>query len=393
MNKVFLLFIAQVMIVFSVFGQITFQERISGDETEFGESVKQTSDNGYVIAGWTSSFGAGNYTYDALLIKFSSLGVIEWAKMYGGADQERIFSVQQVSDGGYILAGITKSFGPDDSEDFLLIRTNSVGDTIWTKIYGDLSINKEDLAYSVIETTTNDFVVVGCSSDWEAFVIKVNSSGNLLWSKKYGYGNYSTDEAFDIKETNDGGYIIAGRATDSEDGYYFDAFLLKTDINGNVEWFKTYGEIIEDDAARSVIQTSDNGYILVGETQSYNTNMDILVIKTDSFGTPIWAKTYGGAASDYGYSIKENGSGGYFIGGYTYSFSGDEAYIININSTGNTIWSKIYGLSGAAYIYDIQTTFDGVIVFTGDYGSDIYFGKLDGVGNSGCNQNDVITDV
>jgi hypothetical protein len=232
------------------------------------------------VAGFTDSFGAG--WYDIFLIKTDANGNIQWAKAYGGTYWDSAYSVQQTSDGGYIVAGSTIPFILGYS-DIFLIKTDANGNIIWAKTYGE---TYPDEAYSVQQTSDGGYIVAGFTYSFgaggsDAFLIKTDANGNIQWAKTY--GGTRTDGAYSVQQTSDGGYIVAG-ATWSFGAGGFDIFLIKTDANGNVQWAKTYGGT-NWDSAYSVQQTSDGGYIVAGMTWSFGAGgSDAFLIKTDAYG-------------------------------------------------------------------------------------------------------------
>jgi len=295
---------------------------------ELAYSVQQTSDGGYILASYTYSFG------DIFLIKTDMKGNKIWAKIYGGASDDTAFSVQQTSDGGYMLAGVTRSFGAG-GYDALLIKTDASGNVQWAKTYGGTS---GDYAYSVQQTSDGGYIVVGYTNsfgagDYDIFLIKTDASGNVQWAKTY--GGTSGDYAYSVQQTSDGGYIVAGTTWSFGAGYY-DIFLIKTDASGNVQWAKTYGGT-DYDWAYSVQQTSDGGYIVAGYTQSFGAgDYDIFLIKTDANGNISWAKTYGGTDYDWAYSVQQTSDGGYIVAGYTASFGAfGDIFLIKTDANGN----------------------------------------------------------
>jgi hypothetical protein len=179
------------------------------------------------MAGWTNSFGPS--WYDILLIKTDANGNIIWAKTYGGTGADYAYSVQQTSDGGYIVAGETTSFGAG-SADILLIKTDANGNIIWTKTYGRTSY---DLALSVQQTSDSGYIVAGGIGMGlgDIFLIKTDANGNIIWTKTY--GGIGSDYAYSVQQTSDGGYIVAG-GTYSFGAGTWDAFLVKTDANGDI---------------------------------------------------------------------------------------------------------------------------------------------------------------
>ncbi|MFZ8835361.1 MAG: T9SS type A sorting domain-containing protein [Candidatus Caldipriscus sp.] len=366
---------------------VRFARTYGGTGSEWAYSVQQTSDGGYIVAGYTESFGAGSN--DFLLIKTDANGNIIWAKTYGGTSGDWALPIQQTSEGGYIVAGWTRSFGAGN-DDILLIKTDANGNIIWAKTYGGTG---SDMVYSFQRTYDGGYILVGGTRSFgagslDAFLVKTDAFGNLQWAKTYGGG--SNDEAYSVQQTSDGGYILVG-GTYSFGAGNEDVFLIKTDANGNIIWAKTYGGTSGDWAFR-VQQTSDGGYILVGATASFGAgSSDIFLIKTDANGNIQWAKTYGGTSGDYAYTVQQTSDGGYIVAGWTRSFGAgnDDILLIKTDANGNIIWAKTYGGTSGDYAYTVQQTSDGgyiVPAFTGSFGagsSDIFLIKTDANGDIG----------
>jgi uncharacterized delta-60 repeat protein len=377
----------------ALFTQYTYAQVVRFAKTygrtgpDWARSVQQTSDGGYIVAGYTGSSGAGGY--DFFLIKTNANGNIIWAKTYGGGSYDYAYSVQQTSDGGYIVAGYTYSFGAGE-EDFFLIKTDANGNIIWVKTYGG---GNYDWAYSVQQTSDGGYIVAGetqsfGAGSWDAFLIKTDASGDVQWAKTY--GGTSSDYASSVQQTSDGGYIVAGY-TWSFGAVNGDIFLIKTDANGNIQWAKTYGGTSYD-IAYSVQQTSDGGYIVAGETQSFGAgNSDIFLIKTDANGNIQWAKTYGGTSSDYASSVQQTSDGGYIVAGRTYSFGAGswDFFLVKTDASGDVQWAKTYGGTGNDRAFSVQQTSDGGYIVAGvtsSFGAggwDIFLIKTDANGNIG----------
>jgi hypothetical protein len=262
------------------YAQVRFAKTYGGTSWDRAFSVRQTSDGGYIVTGYTSSFGAGNY--DVFLIKTDAFGNIQWAKTYGGTNGDNATSVRQTSDGGYIVAGYTFSFGAGGS-DIFLIKTDASGNIQWAKTYGGTG---DDWASSVQQTSDGGYIVAGYtysfgSGNLDIILIKTDASGNIQWAKTYGGTGW--DIPLSVQQTSDGGYIVAG-TTSSFGAGGGDIFLIKTNAFGNVQWAKTYGGT-GDDVAYSVRQTSDGGYIVASYTSSFGAGTyDAFLIKTDANG-------------------------------------------------------------------------------------------------------------
>ncbi|MFZ8835370.1 MAG: T9SS type A sorting domain-containing protein [Candidatus Caldipriscus sp.] len=339
--------------------------------TDFGRSVQQTSDGGYIVAGYTEFATSRD---DISLIKTDAYGNIQWAKTYdwGTNYNDVAYSVQQTSDGGYIVAGVRSHF-VTAARDLLLMKTDANGNVQWAKTYGG---PLWDFAHSVQQTSDGGYIAAGGShvvgvNLWDIFLVKTDANGNLQWAKTYAYywGNHD-DIAHSVQQTSDGGYIVAGVTAG-------DFFLMKTDANGNVQWAKTYGGTGWD-GAYSVQQTSDGGYIVAGYTRSFGAGgADFFVVKTDANGNLEWAKTYGGIDWDYAFSVQQTSDGGYIIAGRTYSFGAglDDIILIKTDANGNLEWAKTYGGTNNDYATSVQQTSDGGYIVAGgtrSFGANYY---------------------
>ncbi len=366
---------------------VSFAKTFGGGGGDYANSVQRTSDGGYIVAGSTGSFGTGGS--DILLIKTDARGNVHWAKTYGGAGDDYASSVQQTSDGGYIVAGITYSFGAG-FDDIFLVKTDANGNVQWAKTYGGTDY---DLAYSVQQTSDSGYIVAGITLSFGAglsdvFLMKTDASGNIIWAKTYGGTGW--DEAYSVQQTSDGGYIVAGY-TNSFGAGGGDIFLMKTDANGNISWAKTYGGT-DIDYAFSVQKTSDNGYILAGYTRSFGAGLDdIFLIKMDANGNVQWAKTYGRTNDDWAFSVQQTSDDGYILAGYTRSFGAGfyDAFLVKTDANGNIIWAKTYGGPDYDDASSVQQTSDGgyiVAGYTRSFGaglSNVFLIKTDADGNIG----------
>ncbi|MEO0211418.1 MAG: hypothetical protein ABIN66_06140, partial [candidate division WOR-3 bacterium] len=236
-------------------------------------SIVQTSDGGYAVAGWTKSFGAGSA--DFLVLKLDASGNLIWAKTFGGTSADSAFSLAQTVDGGYIVAGVTYSFGAGRS-DILVIKLNSLGNLSWARTIGGLGSER---AYSILQNPDTSYILAGRTNSHDTtntnyLVVKLSSSGGLIWAKTY--GDTVWENAHSIARTSDGGYVIAGRrVAGSGPG---DCLIIKLGSAGNYQNGKIIGGTGED-YAYSILQTADSGYVIAGYTESFGSSSDLMIVK------------------------------------------------------------------------------------------------------------------
>lgn len=374
-----------VYLIIFVFGfnktnaQFTFQKSLgitinAGSNGGNQVSVVQSQDGGYFIGGTLAQNNG-----DIFLCKLNAIGDTLWTKTYGGDLQDAFSSIGKAP-GGFIISGETRSFGTQITAAYL-IRTDSLGNLIWSKTYGG-----EDWSYfsSVKHTSDNGFIACGRKDTDGFYIVKTDSSGSIVWSTNI----FSLGWASSIQETFDKGFIIVG----------FDAaagptgiFILKIDSTGNALWSKVINESLGEGAAQCVKQCSDSGYIITGKTFSWITgDDDTFLLKIDSAGNFNWMKTYGGTGEEWGFDIKPTADNGFVIVGRTQSFGqGDfnkrNIYLLKTNSAGDTVWTRAYG-SSLNFGYSVEQTPDnGYIIVSNPLTLQII--KTDSAGNTGgCNE-------
>ena len=277
-------------------GTIQWQKSLGGTREDIGKSVEPTADGGYIVCGYTESNdgdvinntslgGAGHYW----VVKLNSAGNIQWQKTYGGSEYDAPSAIKQTTDGGYILAGFTNS---------------------------------------------NNGHVSGNHGYYDCWLLKISSIGDIEWQKCY--GGSQNDRAYSVQQTSDGGYIFAGLTESFDGDITLnrgngDYWIVKTNNTGTIEWQKTYGgSATLGDIAESIHQTADGGYIVNGQSGSTNHDVtgnhgfkDFWVIRLNSAGTLLWQKSLGGSGSDEGSGIQQTTDGGYIAVGNTQSYNGD----------------------------------------------------------------------
>ncbi|UCE37744.1 MAG: Ig-like domain-containing protein [Thermoplasmata archaeon] len=372
-------------------GNEQWNNTFGGSYRDRGEVVHETSDGGFIIAGSTQSYGVGS-NWDAWLIKTDSSGNELWNKTFGGSSIDYGEAVQETSDGGYIITGDIGSWGAG-SWDAWLIKTNETGIEQWNRTFGG---DDRDHGRAVLETPDGGFIIAGTTrsygsvGNWTAWLIKTDSLGTEIWNKTFNVGDYSYGES--LQQTSDGGFIIAGYTYLFSLGHR-DVMLIKTDSSGNEQWNNSIGGNGWDQGY-SVQETSDGGYVIAGYTSSFGDGYDAWLIKTDSLGNEVWNKIFGGSSGEYTYSVQQTFDGGYIIAGYTYSYGagGTDAYLIKTDSSDVESWSKSFGGASYEYGYSVQQTFDGGFIITGDTSSfsvgtsDAWLIKTDSLGNEQWNK-------
>ncbi len=335
-------------------------------------ALVQTSDGGYALAGRTNSFGAGSD--DFWLVKTDANGTKLWDKTYGGTNSDVANALVQTGDDGYALAGRTNSFGAG-SDDFWLIKTDSSGNIQWNKTYGGTD---DDAANALVQTSDGGYTVAGytrsfgLASNYDFWLIKTDSSGNMLWNKTYGreHGEWAAA----IVQTDDGGYALAGCAYPwGTSATTTDFWLVKTDTNGTKLWDKLYGSTSYFEYAYAFVQTSDGGYALAGDTYTPGApdSHDFWLVKTSANGTKLWDKFYGGTQSEVSFALVQNADSGYALAGYTKSFGAGirDAWLVKTDAFGNSMWNVTYGGTYSDVASALVQTSDGRYALAGGTGS------------------------
>jgi hypothetical protein len=365
-------------------GDTLWTKTFGGSALDQGWSLQQTSDGGSIITGVTESYGAG--LEDILLIKTNAEGDAQWIKTFGGEQDDGGCSVQQTTDDGYIVAGYTSSSGAG-SVDALLVKVDSLGNQVWQETFGSWG---SDGARSVQQTFDEGFIITGWTWSYgtvmgDLWLVKIDSQGNEEWNTSFGGNGY--DRGFSVQQTTDGGYVATGW-TDSYGAGNDDVWLVKADSQGNEEWNKTFGGSGRDQG-QSVQQTTAGGYIITGYTRSYGAgDDDVWLIKTDSLGIEDWKMTYGGVYSDVGYSVQQTTDGGFIITGHTLSYGAGvhDFFLIKADALGDTLWTRAFGGSNIDIGNSVQQTADGgyiLVGYTRSYGAgnyDVWLLKIEGEG-------------
>lgn len=295
----------------------------------------------------------------------ADIGDTLWTKFYGLGNNEWPSSVQQTSDDGFIIAGYSTSYGYGD-KDMYLVKTDAAGDTLWVRKYGG---ENDDVAMSVRQTDDGGYIMAGWtnsegSGGTDFYVVKAEGSGELSWS--YTFGGAYDDTAKCVQQTSDGGYVVCG--TSERDGAYglnFDVYVIKLDVNGGLMWSYYSGGVI-DDAANSIVQTEDGNYMIAGSTAETDGTHNFYVERISTTGQYLWSRAYRSGADNQAYSIIKADESNFVIAGYTYDSPNYlECHLMKINSSGNIIWERNYGGSHHELGYSVAKTADGGYIIGG----------------------------
>jgi hypothetical protein len=362
---------------------VEWDAAFGGSEDDRANSIQQTRDRGYIVAGssWSSD---GDVTKnhgkdDVWVVKLSESGTLVWQKSFGGSDRETAYSIQETIDGGYIIAGSSSSNDGDVSEnhgdsDFWIVKLKEDGTLDWQKSLGGSGI---DYAMSIQQTKGGGYILAGASKsndgdvsgnhgDSDMWLVKLKEDGVLEWEKSLGGSNY--DRASCIQQTRDGGYIAVGvSASDdgdaSENHGRWDYWAIKLKEDGAIDWQKSLGGSNSDNAS-SVCQTRDGGYIVTGETTSEDgdvSNRGTWIVKLHENGMLDWQKSMGGSDIGNVTPICATKDGRYVAVGHNHG----DYRLIKLQEDGTIDWEKRLGGSQLERARSIQQTRDGGYVVAG----------------------------
>lgn len=356
----FSLFVFLISMSYSGQAQIAFSKEYGGIENEDGRWMEQMPDSGFILTGMTNTYSNGQA--DVWLVRTDAYGNTLWNKSFGGTQYDFGNMVKPTTDGGFIIAGFTGSYGAGGNDGWL-IKTNASGITTWSKTLGDGGLQELE---AVVQTTDGGYAAVGINYTtgtqyYDIYLVRLDSNGDSLWTKNIGGQSYEIGNS--IQQTADGGFIIGGQTYSygNEDG---DFYMVKTDANGVVQWEKTYANNGLQEAHYVQI-ASAGGYVLVGDADNLATGLgdtDIWLIRTDTNGDTLWTKTYGGTKKDGGKTIENTSDGGFVMAGITRSFNliNPNYYLVKTDASGNIEWSNYsYGSAYHDHAYRGIETSDG----------------------------------
>ncbi|MBN8680699.1 MAG: T9SS type A sorting domain-containing protein [Chitinophagales bacterium] len=400
MKHVFLLFVLLLgLIPMKAQPSIEWQRAIGGSQGDEAFSLQLRNTNQLMVAGFSLSndgdFQGGFGATEIWLTQMDSLGQVVWRQHYGGTADDRVHSIKSIQDQGWVFAGSTNSnnfhvSGNHGLRDAWVVKLDSTGSIEWQKCLGGSGY---DEAWDIVETSDGGYIVVGNSDSNDGdllennglndiWIIKLDNNGSLLW--QHTYGGSDNERGFAVTCTADGGFILAGKSF-SDDGDVgellggYDYWVLKLNYEGKIEWTRILGGSGHDDGS-DIIQTYDGGYAVFGQSRSMDMdvsdnhgNYDLWLVKLDLEGKLVWERSYGGTNEDYGRSIIQSLDGGFIMVGQTQSTDGDavgnnglaDAWIIKTDSLGNIAWQKSLGGTQDELFHAVEQGADGAIYLAG----------------------------
>ena len=341
---------------------LTWDKTFGGIEADMANSIVQTEDGGYAVAGYTWSKGAGRQ--DFWVIKLYEDGSIEWDRTFGGSAADVIYSIIQTKDRGYAVAGKTKSIA--SGEKAWVIKMNTRGNKVWDNTFAKRT---DDEIFSIIQTKDGGYTVCGYTGakDWgevDSWIIKLDKTLNIEWDKTF--GGIGWDETNSMLQEEDGSFIVFGFVQSKDKGRE-DGWIIKLNENGEMVWDKSFGGS-QNDEVFSGIKTADGGYAVCGYTESKGAGgCDAWIVKLDEDGEVVWDKAFGGIEAEVANSIIQTGDGGYVLAGYTESKGAgrEDAWVIKLDEDGEVVWDKTFGGSDEDVARCIIQTGDGGYVLAG----------------------------
>lgn len=307
-----------------------------GSSSDHAYDIASSADDGFVVVGSTQSFGNGNR--DVCLFKVSGTGHVMWTRSFGGTSDDTGNSVRCLPDSGFIIAGTTSSSGAG-YDDILLIRTDKNGLVRWQRTYGGTG-GETGMAVRTVAGTNPGYIVVGSTGSFgdgysSIYAIRTDTLGDTIWTATYGGSRADIGQTVEIAA--DGGFLFAGATASYGSGFY-DCYVARTDADGVLQWQNWYGGA-KDDRCYAVAATPDHGWILAGTTESSGAGkIDILLTRISDDGEPVWSRTIGGTESDYARAVVPTADGNTLAAGYSYSYSygGSDVYVVKIRGDAMT---------------------------------------------------------
>lgn len=383
-------------LLFLVFANLCYGQSaqiiLGTPENEENYPMIRLANGDYVFAGNTKNAGFGGK--DVLVTRTDAAGNLIWSKQYGGGGDETAISISETSDGGFVVGG--EGFSTDVNGQAFLFKVDGSGAMQWWKEYGDAFY---DITYSVLGLADGSIISAGLMEvapiDYDAFLMKTDANGDTLWTKVIGLPGI--EHAVNVIQTSDSGFIFCGKALGIGQGVC-DCWFVKTDMNGDTLWTSVIGGQGWDESMDIIEQP--NGYIVCGGSNSEgNSDYDMILMQLDFSGNLVWVKQYGGIHVEDAYCVQEVPGEGYVLAGYTetYSYSNSRgtdssnAYLIKTNYTGDTLWSMVYGgtLKEECFSVALVPTVGYTLAgYSASFGDSLqtYLFMTDTAGFSGCDE-------
>jgi hypothetical protein len=330
-----------------------------GNGIDWGTDVRQTTDGGYVFVGNTTSFGAGYY--DIWLVRTNANGDTLWTRTFGGTQLDQCTEIEITNDGGYVLAGKTQSFGAG-YEDIWLVKTDSMGNWQWDRTYGGTHF---DQCSSIEQTFDGGYLLAGVTWSFGAgasdcWLVKTDANGDTMWTQTF--GGVFDDDCVGAIQVADSGYVLVENGDYSDQGVW----MVKYNPSGLFQWCHL---LVDTVTCTSFQATSDGGFIFAGDSASWGCeDFDFWLMKTNYRGDPLWSRTYRGYYPDVCFDVVESRNGGYMMAGYT-EYSGSnyrDFQVMKADVNGDSLWSLSFGGNGSQEANSIQPTMDGGFILIGD---------------------------
>jgi hypothetical protein len=353
-------------------GGVLWSRTLGGSGWEYATAIQETQDGGYVLAGSTNSFGTGDQ--DILLVRMDAQGGVLWSAIFGGPADERAEGLSIGPAGDILVFGTTDSYGAG-SGDLYLVKADKNGEEIWSRTYGGPGV---EMGASVDRTKDGGFVLAGTTRSFgsgkkDIYLVRINASGDQLWDNHY--GSEAHDVAYGVKETTDGGYVIVG-ATEGTASETWDMYLIRIDAHGEALWQRTWDDGGYE-VGYSVIEAADLGFFVSGYKDPFGSDQwDVLLIRTDEDGQLIWSATYGGAGNDRADAMEQTADGGLIMAASTdgSGSGGWDMYLIRTDAEGNELWGRTYGGGDTDSAECVIQTRDGGFLMAGgtySFGTDM----------------------
>jgi hypothetical protein len=397
--------------------RIEWQRTFGGTNDDTLTSLEQTSDGGFILGGYSYSGTDGNKDStnfggaDFWVLRLDANGNRVWEKSFGGSDNDFLYSLQQTSDGGYIVGGSSRSgvsgnktapnFGFND---FWVVRLDAQGGRLWDISFGGSS---SDYLQSLAQAADGGFVLGGYSASGtdgdktapnlgnnDFWLVRLDANRNKIWDLTFGGGG--RDALHSLQQTSDGGFVLGGDSTWSANGNKTspvlgatDFWIVRLDSNGNKLWDRSFGGT-NDDFLNTVQQTGDGGFLL-GGTSASSTNgnktspnfggYDFWLVRLDASGNELWDRSFGGSANDGLNSVQQTADGGSILGGYSASGTDgnktnpnlglEDFWVVRTDAGGNKLWEQTFGGAGSDSLHVVRQTADGGFILGGQSSSGV----------------------